>query len=231
MILLPLFILVEQRAVDPILHLRLFKSRQLLLASLLSAGAGLTESGVVFIPALAVASFAVTESTASFLLIPLVLALAIGAPLAGRFLDKAGSKLVVMGGTTMITTGILGLSFFSQTWVLFIAANIITGLGMAALLGAPLRYIMLNEARPEDRTVAQGLITILTGVGQLVSGALVGAIAASAGGGVPGYSAAFALLGSMAVVMVLLSLGLKSRHTELATMAKNKSVQQVSGTV
>jgi len=229
-ILLPVFVLVEQKAADPIIHLRLFKSRQLTLASLLSMGAGVGESAVVFIPALAVATFAVSESTASFLLMPLVLALAVGAPLVGRLLDKAGSKLVIILGTTLLTAGMLALSLFSESWPLFFAATILIGLGLSALLGAPIRYIMLNEAPVEDRTVAQALITIFTGVGQLFSGASVGAIVASAGGGVAGYSAAYGIIGVVAILLLFLSTGLKSRAIEQATMAENKSVQ-VSGTV
>ncbi len=228
--LLPIFIIVEQRAADPIIHLRLFKSRQLTLASLLSMGAGVGESAVVFIPSLAVAAFAVSESTASFLLMPLVLALAVGAPVVGRFLDRFGSKLVIISGTTLLTVGMMALSLVVQQWALFIAATILIGLGLAALLGAPIRYIMLNEAPAQDRAVAQALITIFTGIGQLVSGATVGAIVASAGGGIPGYSAAYGIIGLVAILLIFLSAGLKSRATELATMAENKSVQ-VSGTV
>ena len=227
--LAPLFLLIEQKAADPIIHLRLFRSRQLTLASMLSMGAGVGESAVVFIPALAVAAFAVSESTASFLLMPLVLALAVGAPLVGRLLDKAGSKLVIVLGATLLTAGMLALSLFAESWPMFFAATILIGLGLSALLGAPIRYIMLNEAPAEDRAVAQALITIFTGVGQLVSGASVGAIVASAGGGVTGYSAAYGVIGVVAILLLFLSAGLKSRATERATMAENKSVQ-FSGT-
>ena len=229
-VLLPIFVLIEQKAVDPIIHLRLFKSRQLTLASILSLSAGIGESAVVFIPALAVAAFAVSESTASFLLLPLVTALAIGAPVVGRLLDRFGSKLVIISGTTLLTVGMFALSLVAQNWFLFFTALVLIGLGLAALLGAPIRYIMLNEAPPEDRTVAQGLITIFTGVGQLVSGASVGAIVASAGGGEAGYTAAYVVIGLVAVLMLLISFALKSRATELATVADNKSIQ-ISGTV
>jgi MFS family permease len=228
-ILLPPFVLIEQKVADPIIHLRLFRSRQLTLASLLSMGAGVGESAVVFIPSLAVAAFVVSESTASFLLMPLVLALAIGAPLVGRLLDKAGSKRVIIMGTTLLAAGMLALSLFSESWPLFFVAIILIGLGLSALLGAPIRYIMLNEAPAEDRAVAQALITIFTGVGQLFSGASVGAIVASAGGGVAGYSAAYGIIGIVAILLLFLSTFLKSRALERATMTENKSVQ-VSGT-
>jgi MFS family permease len=66
---------------------------------------------------------------------------------------------------------------------LFILSGTLIGLGLSVLLGAPMRYIVLNEAPAEDRGAAQGVLTVFTGVGQLISGALVGAAAASAGGG------------------------------------------------
>jgi hypothetical protein len=60
-------------------------------------------------------------------------------------------------------------------------------------------------------------MVIATSMGQLLSGAVVGAIAASQGGGVPGYSAAFLVICIVAIVLVLLTLGLKNRAVELET--------------
>jgi MFS family permease len=115
------------------------------------------------------------------------------------------------------------LSFFPQSWTIFFVAGVVIGLGLSALLGAPIRYIMLNEAPTADRAAAQAVITIFTGVGQLTSGALVGAVAASFGGGVAGYSSAYGVIGLAAILMILLTLGLKSRAAELATIAQNGS--------
>ena len=92
------------------------------------------------------------------------------------------------------------------------------GRGLSALLGAPVRYIMLNEAPASDRTAAQGAITLFTSIGQLTSSALVGAVAASQGGGVKGYGSAYLVIGVIAVVLVLLTLGLKNRNQELITV-------------
>lgn len=223
LILLPLFVFLERRAADPISNMRLFASRQLSLACLLSFGAGLGESSIVFIPALAVAAFAVTDSTASFLLMPVVLAWAVGAPISGRMLDKLGSKAVIISGAGLLTAGILLLSFFPQSWVAFFIAGILIGLGMSSLLGAPIRYIMLNEAPAEERAAAQAVITLFTGVGQLTSAALVGAVAASFGGGVVGYSSAYGVIGLVAITMIILALGLKSRAAELATIAQQET--------
>ncbi len=217
------FVQIEQNAEDPILNLRLFKSRQTALASFLSAGAGLGEVGMVFIPSLAVAAMPtiINKHTASYLLMPVVLAMAVGSPLVGRLLDKFGSKAVVLAGTVLLSIGMLMLSNSNWTSVLwlFITAATVIGFGLSSLLGTPVRYIMLNEASAADRTSAQGLIALFTSVGQLTSSALVGAVAASMGGGVTGYGTAYLVIGVIAAIMVVLSLGLKSREQEVAHRA------------
>ena len=224
-VLLFIFPGVEKKAADPILNLNLFRSRQTVLTSLLSAGAGLGESGMVFIPALAVAALPgiINTHNASYLLMPVVLAMAIGSPLVGRMLDKVGSKVMVFGGTLLLSVGMMMLSngtLVSSLWG-FIASAAVIGLGLSSLLGAPMRYIMLNEASAADRTSAQGLISLSTSVGQLVSSALVGAVAASLGGGVKGYGSAYLVIGVVAGIMVILTLGLKNRQQELAMVEQH----------
>ena len=221
-VLVVVFPIIERRAEDPVLRIQLFSSRQSVLASALAAGAGLGEVGMVFIPSLAVAAMPaiINKHTASYLLMPVVLAMAVGSPLVGRILDKAGSKLVVLVGSILAAIGMimLGIPAVTSVLALFIIAGIVIGLGLSALLGAPVRYIMLNEAPACDRTAAQGAITLFTSIGQLTSSALVGAVAASQGGGVKGYGSAYLVIGGIAVVLVLLTIGLKNRNEEMATI-------------
>ncbi len=218
LLLVPVFRAVELRAADPILRMSLFSRRQAVLANLLSAGAGLGEAGLVFMPALAVTALAMSSSTASFMLMPVVLALSVGAPLAGRYLDRYGSKMVVIAGTALLAVGMAVLSLGAASLALFIVAGILIGLGLSALLGAPVRYIMLNEAPPADRTAAQGAVTLFASVGQLVGGAAIGAVIASQGGNMSGYSQAYLVISGVAVVLIVMSLGLKDRTAEQATV-------------
>lgn len=220
---IPAFWWAEGRAADPLLRRSLISTPQLALANSITAGAGLGEGVIVFLPSLAVASFGVSESTASYMTLPVVLAMGFGSPLAGRLLDKVGSRLVVLGGTLLLTVGLMMLGLIgAQLWAYYLA-SVLIGLGLASLIGAPIRYIMLNEAPPADRTAAQGAVTVFTGVGQLISGALVGAVAASAGGGVSGYTLAYLVSAGVAFLLVLLALGLKRGRPE--TVAKDTSAK------
>jgi len=220
--LLPIFIGIELRAANPVVRMSLFKSRQVALVSFVSAGAGLGEASVVFVPALVVAAFGVTSSTASFMLLPAVLAMAVGSPTAGRMLDRRGSRVVLLAGTLLVTAGMFVVAFLASNMIFFYLAAILVGLGLGVLLGAPLRYVMLNESPASERASAQGILTLFTSTGQLVGGALVGAVAASFGGGITGYATAFLAVGLVMLIMTTLTLGLKSRAAEIETAQRNQ---------
>jgi EmrB/QacA subfamily drug resistance transporter len=224
-VLAPVFVLVERGARDPVVRVSLFGSRQVVLASLLSAGAGLGEATIVFVPTLVVAAFGVTTYQASFMLLPAVLAMAVGAPLSGRILDARGSKVVVLAGTLLIAIGLVTVSLLPTNLAAFFSAAVLVGLGLSSLLGATLRFIMLNEAPVTERAAAQGIISLEAGLGQLIGAALVGAIAASRGGGVGGFSAAFLVVGVVYWLLVLTGLGLKGRAAELETMRQNEAAR------
>jgi MFS family permease len=172
-------------------------------------------------PTLAVFAFGIKESSASFMLMPLVLAMSVGSPLAGRFLDKFGSKTVLTVGTFLAATGTLLLSFFASTYVMYYVSTILIGLGLSALLGAPIRYIMLSEAKPSERSVAQGIANVFISVGQLIGSATVGAMAASGTNPVLGYSSGYRFIGIIGVGLVILTFFLKSQKSEKETVQSN----------
>ncbi len=172
-VMLVVFIQVERRAANPVLRLDLFVKRQMILTYLLSGGAGFGEASLVFMPNLAVTAFSLTTSRAAFLLMPVVLAMAVGSPTVGWLLDRRGSRLVILAGSLVLVSGLFLLGIFASSLPMFIASGMLIGLGLSALLGAPMRYIMLNEAAPSDRSVAQGMVALFGSIGQLTGSALV----------------------------------------------------------
>uniref|UniRef100_A0A7C4KGG6 MFS transporter n=1 Tax=Anaerolinea thermolimosa TaxID=229919 RepID=A0A7C4KGG6_9CHLR len=229
--LLGLLSIVERRAENPLLPGRLFNRRQLGLAYFLSAGAGFAEASLVFMPLLAVISLqgaGITPQNASWMLMPVVLAMMVGSPLAGRLLDRVGSKPVIFIGNLIMTLGLVLLSLFSTLLPLFVVSGALVGLGLSALLGAPVRYIMLNEARPQERSVAQGVVTLFSSIGQLVGSALVGAVAASRASQSPlaGYSAAFLTVAAMGALLLMAAWFLKNREAELETIREHSMVRE-----
>lgn len=221
----PLFVAIERRVADPLLHLSLFTRRQMALVNLLAGLAGLTQAAIVFVPGLLVSAFAVPESTASFMLLPIVMVLAVGSPMAGRTLDRTGSRTVLLIGTSLLALGFVLVALLPLNLAAFYLAGALVGWGQSWLLGAPLRYIMLNEAPRTQRGSAQAALALSTRVGQLMGGAAVGAIAASFGGDAAGYQRAFLVVGAVAALFILVALNLKGRSEELATVQRNEQAE------
>jgi EmrB/QacA subfamily drug resistance transporter len=211
-----LLVKIEKKAASPIIKLDLFAKRQLRLSYILSAGAGIGEASLSFMTLLAVAALKVSVTQASYLLMPIVLAMAVGSPVAGRMLDKFGSKVVILMGTVTLTAGMFLLSQNPENMAVFIVSGALIGFGLSSLLGAPARYISINEVAPSERSVAQGVLTVFTSIGQLVGAALVGAVANSRGGGVQGYSSAFLMIAVLSALLILGATMLKNHEAEKA---------------
>jgi MFS family permease len=104
----------------------------------------------------------INTHNASYLIMPVVVAMSIGSPFVGRLMDKLGSKRNGLFGTLLLAIGMMMLSsqMLSSSLTGFIRIWFYHWPGFSSLLGAPMRYIMLNEASSDDRTAAQGLIAI-----------------------------------------------------------------------
>jgi MFS family permease len=74
----------------------------------------------------------------------------------------------------------------------------------------------LEEAGAGERGAAQGVLKVFSGSGQLLGGALVGAVAASQGGGAAGYRSALLVIGLLTAVLALLSLAMRGRSNVVA---------------
>jgi MFS family permease len=218
-ILLPVFWRIEKRAVDPIIRPGLLESRPVVTASLIGAGIGAIQSGGVFYPALAIAATGVSPSTAAWMLLPGVAGATIASPIAGRLVNVISTRLIVSVSLCMVVTSLLIFGLGHITVPVFIVASILGSTGMGGVLGAPLRLVILDNSLPAERGAAQGLLSNFTSIGRLLGAAFVGSIAASAGGGVVGYQAAFAGMVVVAVIMVLLGLSLKTTRAAEAAEA------------
>jgi len=202
---------VEKRAADPVLHPDLFRSLQLRVIGSLALAAGLVEAGMVFLPKIAVLALGVAASSASFMMLPLVLTLAVGAPLAGYLLDRSGARIVIQSGLSLTILGLALFAWLPLNAVSFYAAGAAVGFGLSGLIGAPLRYVTLQESGDERRAAGQGLLSLFLNIGQLFGAAIVGGIVASSATELAGYRHALLTLAVACVVALMLSAALRGR--------------------
>ena len=135
-------------------------------------------------------------------------------PAAGRALDAFGSRLVLTVGASL--TGI-GLALFAATItsVPFAVAGIaIAGVGFGALLGAPTRYVITNEAPPRLRATAVGLLSVFLIIGQIVGGSLAGAVIGSDMNDVTGFRNAYFAFAAIAILAMFVTGFLAARTQE-----------------
>ncbi len=216
LVTLPVFIYFEKCSPSPVVKIELFDIRQIRIVGLVAFGTGIIQAVTIFIPEMAVTVFGVSTSKASFMLIPFVIAIAIGSPVAGRLIDKIGSRAIVMTGLLLAATGLVLLFIDASSKYNFYSAGILMGLGSAMLQGSALRYIMLNEVVVSERALGQGIITLFTSTGQMTGATLIGMIVASVSMRLEGYSRSFLVIALIALVVMGISYRLKSHSQELA---------------
>jgi len=217
-ILIPILWLIEKKVKDPLIQINLFNSLEVKLVSIISVGTGLVQASTVFVPAFVISALSFNTNTASLMLMPIVLTMAVGAPVIGKLLDKFGSRNIMVTGAFCMVIGLFIMGYFSKDFYLIILAGILVGVGMSTAIGSPPRYIMLIESPPKERASGQALINIITSFGQLSGGAIIGAVIGSYDGIVNGYQIAYIAIGCVAILMTILAMGLKSKKKQLKTM-------------
>lgn len=222
--LLVAFGLNETQAADPIVDVRLFGRRQLIITMCLSVAAGIITSSVVFVPQLMESALHLRTGVGGYYLVAVALPLFFGTPSVGRMIDRYGSRVMMNAGGILCALGFaLLLAAGRNSWGLVLALLLI-GLGLSTFVGTPLRYIVTNEARSDRRAASLAVLTVCNSVGQTIVLPLGGAFLANAAsqgdnlGTYQGTHAFYLLVLGIVLAAAALSFGLKSRQAERASL-------------
>ena len=183
-VLLPLFVLAEKRAADPVLNLRYFSDFAIATTLVLSFLSGVVLMGVVFVPQFAENALGVATGKGGYFVIILGLASGIGAPLSGRLTDKYGPGVVL--GTGFVATAIaaaVGIwwAIPSPSWPSVITTLALLGLGLGFTIGSPLNYMMLDRTPPEESNSALATLSLVRAIGTTLAPAFLVGFLAQAG--------------------------------------------------
>jgi len=143
------------------------------------------------------------------MLIPFVLATAVGSPLFGRMIDRFGAKRIIIAGLLLLAAGFYLIAVTGTSREIYYLSGVLAGLGLSVLAGSSLRYIVLNNTSHEDRATSQGMLTIFTRVGQITGTAVIGLLFASQVEGA--FGTIFRGIAILAALMLFLSLRLEGK--------------------
>ena len=173
------FVMVEARAAEPIIPLRLFRGGVYRVGVVFSFLAGIAMfGGIIFLPVYlqAVKGYSATQSGLAML--PAVFGILVASIMAGRILDRTGryKKFPVMGAIVLIvslfllsTIGVDTPYWQLATFMLLFGAGL--GLQMQTLLTA-----IQNSISPEDMGAATGSVTFFRQMGGAIGVASFGAV-------------------------------------------------------
>jgi MFS family permease len=213
----------QRSARNPIVPPKLMSDPQLLKTYALEVTIGILEGSLFFIPTVLVASQQMSYLAAGAIAAIGALAFVVVVPIAGRWLDRIGSRDVLLIGTLFTETGLALFAIAFASLPLAIFAIIVAGIGFGALLGAPTRYIVTNETPVRMRATAVGLLSQFLIVGQIIGGALAGGIMLSAPSELGSYREAYLAFAFVALVALAIAASLKPRTLETSGRAARRS--------
>ncbi|MBK9159873.1 MAG: MFS transporter [Micropruina sp.] len=181
---LPVFILVERRASDPVLNLRFFTSRTVGTVLVLALLSGFILMAVIFVPQFAENALHVPTGSGGYFVIILGLTSGIGAPMSGRLTDQLGPKLVLtVGGLASLAAAatVLFWTIPHPSYPSVITALALFGLGLGFVIGSPLNYMMLERTEPEESNSALATLALMRSLGTTIAPAIMVGFLAQAG--------------------------------------------------
>ncbi|MGW5848026.1 MDR family MFS transporter [Streptomyces sp. NPDC055254] len=177
-----LFVLVESRASDPIIPLRLFRNKTITLASAASLFVGIAMfSGTVFFSQFFQLARNESPTMSGVLTIPMIAGLFVSSTLSGQVITKTGKwKAWLVSGGVLLTAGIglLGTLRYDTPYWHIAVYMALTGLG----LGMMMQNLVLatqNQVAPEDLGAASSVVTFFRSLGGAMGVSALGAVMAT----------------------------------------------------
>ena len=183
-VLIPIFVMVEKKAEDPIFNFDYVKNKQIVITLIISFFVGASMMGMIFIPQFAENALKISTGSGGYFVIILGLCSGIASPVSGSLIDRIGAKPVLAAGLVISVLGCLYLSFVAtlrMTVFNVVLSLIIIGLGLGLTMGTPLNYMMLRHTDDEEANSALATLSLIRSIGTAVAPAIMVGFIAQAG--------------------------------------------------
>ena len=176
LILIPIFVVVEKKAEDPIFHIEYMSNSQILITLILGLVVGCSMMGMIFIPQFAENSFKIPSGSGGYFVIILGVCSGAASMMSGKMIDKHGAKPVMAAGFITTIVGCLYLSLIAVKYINpfnVILSLILIGFGLGLTMGTPLNYMMLQNTSDEESNSALATLSLVRSIGTAVAPAIM----------------------------------------------------------
>ncbi|MFD8090860.1 MFS transporter [Streptomyces malaysiensis] len=177
-----IFLLIESKATEPIIPLRLFRNKTITLTSLASLFVGIAMfSGTVFFSQYFQLARGETPTMSGVMTIPMIGGLFVSSTVSGQVITKTGrwKAWLVMGGVLVTAgLGLLGtIRYDTPYWHMAIYMALM-GLGVGMMM-QNLVLASQNQVAPQDLGAASAVVTFFRSLGGAVGVSALGAVLAN----------------------------------------------------
>ncbi|WP_211590400.1 MFS transporter [Microbispora sp. H11081] len=178
-VLAALFLLVESKAREPIVPLRLFRMRTVSLAVVASVLVGVAMFGATtFLSQYFQLARGETPTVAGLMTLPMILGLALSSTISGQIITRTGRwKSFLVSGTFFLTAGfaLMGmLRYDTDYWIVAVFMFLVgVGIGMTQ---QNLVLAVQNEVRAEDLGAGSALVAFFRSLGGAIGVSVLGAV-------------------------------------------------------
>ncbi|MEV4318926.1 MDR family MFS transporter [Actinocrispum sp. NPDC049592] len=173
------FVFVEMRAAEPMLPLRLFRSRVFTVSSVLSFIVGFALlGGVTYLPTYLQFVHGATATGSGLRMLPLVAGLMVAAIVVGQVISKTGRyRWFPVIGSLLIAGGLLLLSLMDASTTFWVTSGymIVLGLGVGMVMPVP-TVVVQSTSDYKDLGVATSGVSFLRTLGSSFGVAIFGTI-------------------------------------------------------
>lgn len=236
-IVLAAWVLVERRASAPLVSMRVFVQRPVLMSNLSAFFIGFgMYAGYVVVPGLVTApagsGFGESAAVSGLVLLPAMVLLPAGVQIAARATGRTGPRPVLLVAVTVMIASFAWPALSRDTLADLVGAGVLLGLAVGGAY-AVLPTVIAQAVAPADTAVATGINQIARAGGGAFGTAATATLLASMSGpdGVPrahAYTVVFTVLAIVTGLAVLSALGLGRRQKNTPGCAASANVPRPS---
>ncbi|MGL4991821.1 MAG: MFS transporter [Paraclostridium sp.] len=165
---IPIFVLIERKAHDPVLDLSYFTNKNILITLIVSLIVGAGLMSLVFLPQFSDNVLKLPSGTGGYFSTIFAIFMGVSSVISGKLIDRIGPKIVLISGFIISIIGSAYFAFVTANYPSLI--NLLVGIGILGFgfgftFATPLNYLMLALVPESEATMGQSTVALVRSIG------------------------------------------------------------------